>query len=515
MTVAEWLTAAHADAAGKGIDGLLPLLDSVARTMAVLRAADWEQAPANGNGNGSPVAPGSGQPPVPPPLTSPIAQAAARLSRGETTAERLTEECLARIAELNPRLNAFVTVTAEEALAAARTADKEMAARQSRGPLHGIPIALKDIVDMAGVPTTASSRVRQGQVARTDAAVTARLRQAGAIFVGKTNLHEFALGTTNEESAFGPARHPLDDTRSPGGSSGGSAIAVATGMACGAVGTDTGGSIRIPAAACGLVGLKPQWGEIPAAGVVPLSRQLDHVGPMAASVTDAWLLYEAMLGRVSMSMEALDTRSRTKLRIGVPAGYLFDRLATDVEAAVRGAVDVLRSGGATAVNVGIPFVSETPHVYLLLAIADAAEYHARTLEAQPDDYTEPVRLRLQMGGYMLAEDYVRALHGKAALTEAVDQALAEVDVLALPALSIPAPPLGASTMEVNGGQEPVRAAMLRCTQLFNLTGHPAISLPCGRTADGLPIGLQLVGHRDRTAELVAAALAVERALARA
>lgn len=512
MRVADWLEHAKTDAHRRGLDGLIPLLENVARSMTALRSTDWDagmHASAAVNGTGS--SGGQARPVAPPPAS--IAATAARLGRGEVSSERLTEECLARIESLNPQLNAFVTVTAAEALATARAADKERGARHSRGPLHGIPIALKDIVDQAGVPTTASSNVRRDEVASADAPVTARLRQAGAVLIGKTNLHEFALGTTTEESAFGPTLNPLDPSRSPGGSSGGSAVAVATGMAYGAVGTDTGGSIRIPAAACGLVGLKPQWGEIPADGVVPLSRQLDHVGPITGSVIDAWLMYEVMMGRAAQSIEPVETRSHGKLRIGVPQGYLFDRLDADVESSIEATIELLKRHGAAIVDTPIPMVADAPHVYLLLAISDAAEYHARTLESHPARYTEPVRLRLEMGRYMLAEDYVRALGGKAALTRAVDMALADVDVLALPALSIPAPPIGANTVEIKGGPESVRAAMLRCTQLFNLTGHPAVSLPCGQTASGLPVGLQLVGHRDRTLALMGAALGVERLIA--
>ena len=231
------------------------------------------------------------------PASLTIVDAARRLRDGSLTSVALTEACLARIARDNERLNAFILVTADAARAQAAAADRELASGQDRGALHGIPIAIKDIVDIEGLPTTCASRVREGHVAEKDAAVVAHLRRAGAVITGKTNLHEFAMGTTNEDSAYGAARHPLDDTRSPGGSSGGSAIAVACGMSLGAVGTDTGGSIRIPSAACGLVGIKPAFNELSCDGVVPLSRSLDHVGPLARTVTDAWLLYDVMAGR--------------------------------------------------------------------------------------------------------------------------------------------------------------------------------------------------------------------------
>jgi aspartyl-tRNA(Asn)/glutamyl-tRNA(Gln) amidotransferase subunit A len=436
-----------------------------------------------------------------------------RVASGELKSETLTEECLSKIAELNPTLNAFITVTADEALEQARRADREIAAGRRIGPLHGIPLSLKDLIDQEGVRTTAGSLVRKDHVATADAVVTRRLRNAGAVFVGKTNLHEFAFGTTSEDSGFGLVRNPLDHTRSPGGSSGGSAVAVATGMSLGTVGTDTGGSIRIPAAACGIVGLKPEWGQVSASGVVPLSRQLDHVGPLAASVADAWLLYNAMQPESEQITDALEAAPLKGLRIGRPAGYLFDRLDEDVERGVTAAIDRLAHLGARIVDVTLPHADDMAAIYLHLVFGDAAEYHARTLVSRPQDYTTPVRLRLEMARYVLAEDYIRAVRGKALIAHEVDRALSEVDVLALPALAIPAPPLGAATMPVKGGADAVRALMLRCTQPFNLSGHPAISLPCGTTRDRMPIGLQLVGHKGRTPALVQAALAVEAAIA--
>lgn len=438
-----------------------------------------------------------------------IAELAPKVAAGTITSEKLTENCLATIADLNPTLNAFIAVTADQALARARQADKEIAGGRRLGPLHGMPISLKDLIDLEGMPTTAGSLVRKDHVATADAVVTRRLRDAGAVFVGKTNLHEFAFGTTTEDSAFGPARNPHDPSRSPGGSSGGSAIAVATGMSLGTVGTDTGGSIRIPAAACGIVGLKPEWGRISANGVVPLSRQLDHVGPLAASVADAWTLYNAMQPAAARVRELPDAAAVKGLRIGVLAGYLFDRLDVDVEQSVHGTIELLKSKGATATEPTLPHAGDMATVYLHLVFGDAAEYHARTLESRPHDYTPNVRLRLEMARYVLAEDYIRAMRGKTIIAHEVDRALEGVDVLVCPTLSIPAPPIGAATMPVKGGVEAVRTLMLRCTQPFNLSGHPAISLPCGNTPTGLPIGLQLVGHKGRTHALVQAALAVE------
>jgi aspartyl-tRNA(Asn)/glutamyl-tRNA(Gln) amidotransferase subunit A len=442
-----------------------------------------------------------------------ISEITARVARGEITSQQLTEGCLARIEALNPELNAFITITAEEALSQARQADREIAAGRRIGPLHGIPISLKDLIDQKGVRTSAGSLVRKDHVATGDAVVTRRLREAGAVFVGKTNLHEFAFGTTSEDSGFGAVRNPRDPSRSPGGSSGGSAAAVAAGMSLGTVGTDTGGSIRIPAAACGIVGLKPEWGRISASGVVPLSRQLDHVGPLAASVADAWMLYNAMQPRSEQIGDALEARPLKGLRLGTLSAYFFDRLDADVEHTVLDTVGRLQQRGASLSEVSLPHAGDMAGIYLHLVFGDAAEYHARTLVTRPQDYTPPVRLRLEMARYVLAEDYIRALRGKALIAREVDRALNGVDALVLPALAIPAPPLGAATMPVKGGPDAVRTLMLRCSQPFNLSGHPAISLPCGRSRDGLPIGLQLVGHKGRTPALVQAALAVEAVLA--
>jgi aspartyl-tRNA(Asn)/glutamyl-tRNA(Gln) amidotransferase subunit A len=441
-----------------------------------------------------------------------ISSVAPRVAKGEVKSEQLTEDCLAKIASLNPSLNAFITVTADEALRRARQADQEIAAGRHRGPLHGIPLSLKDLIDQRGLPTTAGSLVRRDHIATGDAVVTQRLRDAGAVFVGKTNLHEFAFGTTSEDSGFGPVRNPHDPSRSPGGSSGGSAAAVAAGMCLGTVGTDTGGSIRIPAAACGIVGLKPEWGHVSASGVVPLSRQLDHVGPLAASVSDAWLLYNAMQPEAEQISDALTPTPIAGLRIGKLAGYFFDRLDEDVERSVLGVLERVQLVGAVISNVTVPHADDMAAIYLHLVFGDAAEYHARALESRQQDEAAPVRLRLEMARYVLAEDYIRALRGKALIAQEVDRALDGVDVLALPALAVPAPPIGATTMPVKGGSDAVRTLMLRCSQPFNLSGHPAISIPCGRSRDGLPIGIQLVGKKGRTPALVQAALAVEAAL---
>jgi aspartyl-tRNA(Asn)/glutamyl-tRNA(Gln) amidotransferase subunit A len=538
MTIEQWLEDGKSDAYRRKLPALADLLDGLAKATAALRAADWNDDAETGHSRamGATGTPGAISV-VRPALsgsakfdgltgaevrsagtatahrlrraTTPISDLAPRIESGSLKSERLTEEALNVIAAHNPRLNAFITVMADEALALARDADREIAAGRSRGPLHGIPVSVKDIIDVAGVPTTAASKLREGVVAGADAPTVARLRAAGAVFVGKTNLHEFAFGTTSEDSGWGPVRHPIDDSRSPGGSSGGSAVSVATGMAFASLGTDTGGSIRIPAAACGLVGLKPSWGEISAEGVVPLSRQLDHVGPLTQTVADAALIFELLGDRPVTLTEEVPP---TAITLAMLDGYFLDRLGAGVDTALAQALDTLAASGIRVSTESIPHALDIAPVYLHLVLADAAAFHVRSLERRPHAYTPNVRLRLEMGRHVLAEDYVRAQHGRAVLRREIDRALDGVDALVLPALSIEAPPVGAVSVAVSGGTEPVRTAMLRCTQPFNLSGHPAISLPCGTTAAGLPVGLQLVGHHGRTPDLLRIARAVERTL---
>ncbi len=430
-----------------------------------------------------------------------------RLRTGTMSSEQITNECLARIDADNPRLNAFILVMADEARAQARALDRELAAGTDRGPLHGVPISIKDLFDIHGTATTAASRVREGHVADRDGTAIARLRRAGAVFVGKTNLHEFAFGTTNEDSAFGPARNPHDPARSPGGSSGGSAASLAAGMALATMGTCTGGSIRIPAAACGTVGLKPTFGEIPTDGVVPLSRTFDHAGPLTQTVGDAALVYDALLGEPGKTPPApLPVRG---LRIGVLRKYFCDLLDDEVRAQFESALERLRGAGATIDEVDIRHAADISTVYLHIQLADASAYHATMIDVMPEKYTKNVRLRLEMGRYVLAEDYVRALAGREVLRREVDAALGAHDALILPTLPIPAPLIGSDTVQISGKAEPVRAVMLRLTQLFNVTGHPAIAMPSGATTAGLPCSVQLVGNRMATDALLRVALACE------
>ena len=421
---------------------------------------------------------------------------------GDLSPMSLVERCLERI-EGRRELNAFITVMAESAIEAARTFAREIASGRYRGPLHGIPVSVKDLIDVAGTPTTSGSKVPPRQPGR-DAEVVRRLREAGAIIIGKTNLHEFALGTTGEDTAFGQIRNPYDPARAAGGSSSGAAVALVEGMCFASIGTDTGGSVRIPAAACGTVGLKGTYGEVPVDGVVPLSRTCDHVGPLTRTVGDAAIVMQVLTGQPDSAVPGRAPRT-----FGLPRGYLLAKLDPQVRESFERTVKALESAGYRTRPVEIPLADVTPDVYLHIVLPEASEHHAPMLAEHADKYCPNVRLRLEMGRYLLAEDYVRAMRLRHQLTASVDAALAECDALLLPALAIPAPVLGASTVTIDGAEQPVRAIMLRLTQLFNLTGHPAISLPARQEAGSLPVGIQVVGQRGETAELLAVAADIE------
>ena len=441
---------------------------------------------------------------------SSLQEAAALIQQGALSPVALARACLDRIAAADGGLRAFITVTADQAMADAARAEADIKAGRYRGALHGIPVSLKDLVDLAGTPTTSGSNVPPRRPDH-DAPVAANLRRAGAIVVGKTNLHEFAFGTTSDETAFGAVRNPFDRTKSAGGSSGGAAVSIVEGMCYAAVGTDTGGSIRIPSAVCGIVGLKPDVADLSTEDIVPLSTTLDHVGPMARTVVDAALTYFAMLDG-DARIERLPAAGTAPLWLGIPGPYFFDKLDADVRRLFGDARARLERAGHSLSDVSIQHAERTADVYLHVVLPEASWYHSSLLEKYADRYSPGVRLRLEMGRYVLAEDYVRAMHARTSLRRAVDRALEGVDALLLPSLPIAGPPIGATTVDVDGKPEPVRAMMLRLTQLFNITGHPAIALPCGRGADGLPRGLQLVGHRGGTERLLAVAAAVERDL---
>lgn len=439
-----------------------------------------------------------------------LVSAAARLRAGSARASGLTDACLAAISARQEATNAFIAIDAEGARGEAATLDRELASGRDRGPLHGLPISLKDLIDVAGTVTTAASRVLADRVATADAEIVARLRDAGAVFLGKTNLHEFALGTTSEDSAFGPVRHPADPSRSAGGSSGGSAVAVATGMGLASIGSDTGGSIRIPAACCGVVGLKPTFGEVPTTGVIPLSASLDHVGPLARNVEDAATVWAVLTGRPPARLVPASPRGLRLMRLGGP---FESPLAPEVRTAFDRALKNAADAGMTIRAADLPDAPRIPEIYVNLVLSEAAHWHAQLLDSRGDLYSPTVRSRLESGRSIAAVTYLEARDAAAALQRAVDRLLQECDALVLPTLPIVAPPLGATDIVIDpaiGTSTPVRSAMLRQTQPFNLTGHPAISLPL--PSPGLPVGLQLVGRRHETARLLEVAAACEKIL---
>jgi len=435
-----------------------------------------------------------------------IASAAAALRAGRITAADLVEQSLAAIANDQERTNAFISVDAEGAREAARLADRERGAGLDRGPLHGIPVSLKDLIDVAGLVTTAGSRVLDDRIAPADATIVGRLREAGAILIGRTNLHEFALGTTSEDSAFGAVRHPMDSRHIAGGSSGGSAAAVAAGMGLASIGTDTGGSVRIPSAACGVVGLKPSAGDVPTDGVIPLSPSLDHVGPLARSVQDAAWCFAVLAGR---AITVLAAPTLAGLRLRQLTGYFSRPLDPAVDTAMRQALDRLAASGARVDHADLE-LSGVPDTYTRVVLAEGAHWHARYLDTRADRYSVTVRTRLLDGRAILATDFLAAQERRAQLRSVLDTALTGVQALVLPTLPIVAPLAGSRTVAVGAESMDIRAAMLKHTQLFNLTGHPAISIPI--QAPGLPVGLQLVGQLGRTDELLAVAAACEAGL---
>lgn len=421
----------------------------------------------------------------------------------------LTKLMLARIERLNPKLNAYLTVTAEPALAQAKKAEAELygprgrKGHRDRGPLHGIPISLKDNIYTTDTRTTAGSKILKEFVPQRDAVVVSQLKEAGAIILGKTNLHEFAYGVTTDNPHFGPTRNPWDVSRIPGGSSGGSAAAVAAGLCYGSIGTDTGGSIRIPAALCGIVGLKPTFGRVSVADIVPLSPRFDCVGPLARSAADAAVLLDPIFvrGEKEAGLQSA-TQSKSALlrgfRIGVPKDFFLKIVSVEVEHAFDSALRVLRKlGAALKHEASIPLLEETEDAGNQIAWAEATHYHqhAGWFPARAADYGEDVRTRLELGAKVAATTYLQALEQREAFIEGFHGAMADakLDALAVPTTPIPAPTIGEETTAVCGTNHPTRALLLRNNRPANLGGLPAISVPCGLTADDLPVGLQLIG----------------------
>ncbi|MFF3070542.1 amidase [Kitasatospora sp. NPDC057936] len=412
----------------------------------------------------------------------------------------LVDSVLDRIEQVEPDLGAYVTVAAEQARRAAREAEREAAQGRYRGPLHGIPMGLKDLIDVAGMATTASSRVRTDHRAPADSTVAARLTAAGAVLVGKTHTHEFAFGLTTPQT-----RNARDHDRVAGGSSGGSAVAVASGAATFALGTDTGGSIRVPAALNGVVGLKPTYGLVPRHGVTSLSWSLDHVGPITRTVEDAALVLTALAGHdprdpASLPLPAEDYRpgtgtDLTGLRVGVPRTYYFDHVDPQVETAVRHAVEHLEGLGARLVEVDIPMTRYIQATQWGLMVPEAAAYHERTLRTAPELYGADVRILLEAGELMSAGDYLRAQRARTMMREEWAGLLETVDVIAAPTVPTTAVRAGQETVTWSDGTvESVSDAYVRLSAPANITGVPALTVPAGQDAEGLPIGLQLLGR---------------------
>ncbi|GHG54544.1 amidase [Streptomyces griseocarneus] len=418
-----------------------------------------------------------------------LADASAAIAAGELSPVELTASVLARAGTVDGHLNAYVTVAEDAALLAATQAEREISAGRYRGPLHGIPVALKDLIDVAGLPTTASSRVRAHHMAAADAAVTARLRDAGAVVLGKTHTHEFAYGLTTPQT-----RNAWAPDRVAGGSSGGSAVAVASGSATFALGTDTGGSIRVPAALNGVVGLKPTYDLLPRHGVVPLSWSLDHVGPLTRTVRDAEPVLAALAGPRPPSGARKPTAGPAGMRIGVPRTYYFDHVTPEVEAAVRTALTHLRELGAVLVDVDIPMTEYVQAVQWGLMVPEATAQHEPTLRSSSHLYGPDVRVLLEAGKHVPAGDYLRAQRARTLMRASWRRLFDEVDAIAAPTVPTTATRAGQDTIEWPGGiTETVSDAYVRLSAPANITGMPSLSLPVGLDAAGLPIGMQLIG----------------------
>ena len=435
------------------------------------------------------------------PCLETIVELAPRLRRKEVSPVELTRSCLDRIEKLNATLNAFITVTAESALAEARAAEMEISRGEWRGPLHGIPIALKDLIDTAGTGTTAASAVFEHRVPTEDAEVVRRLRQAGAVILGKNNLHEFAYGGSSLVSFFGDVHNPWNTERIAGGSSGGSAAAIATGLCYAAIGTDTAGSIREPAALCGCVGIKPTYGRVSGRGVIPLSWSLDHVGPLAATVGDAAVVLQVIAGYDPLDVGSADvpvsdyvsglSEVTKNLRIGIPRAYFFDDLDDEVRVAVEQAFFVIGTLVANVRDVRIEVTSDRT-----VQAAESFAYHAENVARTPELYQAETLRRIRSGEKISAGEYIQR---RREMDEERRRALdffADVDLLVTPTMPIPAPAI-ADLRRNPDALRPAELKLLRNTRPFNVWGLPAVSVPCGFTKSGLPIGLQIAGPHWR------------------
>ena len=453
------------------------------------------------------------------PTLETIAELAPRLRRKEVSPVEVARACLDRIEKFNPALNAFITVTAEAALAEARAAEIEISRGEWRGPLHGIPIAIKDLIDTAGTRTTAASGLYQNRIPTEDAEVVRRLRLAGAVILGKNNLHEFAYGGSSLVSFFGDVHNPWNIGHIAGGSSGGSGTAVASGLCYAAIGTDTAGSIREPAALCGCVGIKPTYGRVSARGVIPLSWSLDHVGPMAATVGDAAVLLQAIAGYdpldvcsadvpvsdyVSACVSALGDGVKN-LRVGIPRAHFYDDLDDEVREAMEQALVVIGTLVAEVREIQVEVSSDRT-----VQAAESYAYHADNVARTPELYQPETLRRIRSGANISAAEYIQRRRELDQERRCAHDIFGEVDLLVTPAMPIPAPAI-ADLKKDPAALRPAELALLRNTRPFNVWGLPAISVPCGFTKSGLPIGLQIAGPHWREDLVLRLAHAYEQA----
>ncbi len=432
-----------------------------------------------------------------------LAELSTEIRAGRVSPVEATEACLARIDARDGVLNSFLTLCADAARDEARLLAEELAKGDWRGTLHGVPLALKDLYDTADVRTTGGSLILKDRIPERDATVVRSLRQAGMVLLGKLNMHEFAFGATGENEHYGASRNPHDPDRLTGGSSGGSGAAVAAGLCYGSLGSDTGGSIRCPAALCGIVGLKPTYGRVSRRGVLPLAWSLDHVGPMTRTVTDAALMLEAIAGhdpadsttaQVPVPPYSQEIEGGVRgLRLGVPREFFWEALHPEVEAAVRGTIAALEGEGAEIREIRLPFLDHAQAAQAVIIRAEATAYHREWLRTRSADYDPRVRSRLVEGLFLSAADYLDAQRVRRGVRRELLEVFAGVDVLLTPTVSVPAPRIGATAVEAGGVVAPPQYYMVRNTYLFNLTGLPALSVPCGR-AEGLPVGLQIAGR---------------------
>jgi aspartyl-tRNA(Asn)/glutamyl-tRNA(Gln) amidotransferase subunit A len=435
----------------------------------------------------------------------------------------LTRECLSRIERLNPKLNAFITVTADSALAEARQAEAEIQRDRWRGPLHGIPIALKDLIDTAGVRTTAASGLFKDRVPTQDAEIVRRLKAAGAVFLGKFNLHEFAYGGSSAISYFAPVRNPWDSGYSPGGSSGGSAAAVAAQLCYAAIGSDTGGSIRQPAGYCGIVGLKPTYGRVSTSGVIPLSWSLDHVGPMTRTAKDAALMLQVIAGYDAQDTTSTDTpvadyaatiaAATSSLRLGILRAYFYDALNPEIQAVMEAALSVLKTLTRTQRDIA-PLATDNTYSsvmdpYVTILRAEAYAYHKEYVSKSPELYQAQTLKRIQAGADITTSAYIQAQRQREQIRRSVSRVFETVDLLITPTTCVP--PFAIADLADPNTLREKELLTLRNTRPFNMLGLPTVSVPCGFTRSDLPIGMQITGPPGGEATVLRLAYAYEQA----